>query len=283
VNAVCLPSAIHEFPKAHKTDFNQTKSSTMKSSPFSTARFHSLVLMTVTLLLSTATYCAAKKPKSSKYKNNNQYVAPAVKNNNQYVAPAVSNIQPSNSPTKPPSQNFGKTGTLANRQAAVTCPICNAVPDKSYFENVIAKNGWSCGYLQETVQDVQMNGINQDERDLCRKTQLIAEQGGCCSQTMYTNPAGIDPHDPCSLCDGVGLGYVPVQKRGELVQTNVVGRHTCSGLDMIMGQAIFSPSKCALIKENTSAYCCSPNAQQQGRSATNSQLRGGIANSRFVP
>lgn len=157
---------------------------------------------------------------------------------------------------EPVTNNFGTTGTLEDRVANVACPICNALPDNSYFENISVNVGtgqpWTCGYLQETVQDTDMNSIYDSERVMCRNAQRLSEEGGCCSQTMYTNLPGRDPNDPCSLCGS----EVPVEKAGELVDTVIIGSHTCGSIDMIMGEGMLSATMCPQIKAYTKDFCC---------------------------
>jgi len=168
--------------------------------------------------------------------------------------------------------NFGDHGTLSDREADVTCPICNAVPDYSYDSNVQVNVGsemWSCGYLQETVQDVDPQSLYTDERNSCRRAQITAEEQGCCSQTMYINQAGVDFHDPCFLC---GNGSVASNKLNQLVDTGVVGSHSCAGLDMVMKDHIFSANLCPTIIENAAPFCC--NAGVTARSAGMGYLRG---------
>jgi hypothetical protein len=138
----------------------------------------------------------------------------------------------------------------------IKCPVCNGVPDKSVFESNKVNVGasmWTCGYLQETVQDVDMNSPWESERLGCSNAQIMAEGGGCCAETMYINTPGKDLHDPCALCDGLP---VPLSKQNELVNTMEVGTHTCGGLSMIMGQGIFSANLCPIIKQNVKSFCC---------------------------
>jgi len=153
--------------------------------------------------------------------------------------------------------NFGDHGTLADRNTDVMCHICNAVPDKSYDPSVrvavSTSEQWSCGYMQETVQDVDPNSLFEDERHSCRQTQLLAENNGCCSQTMYINQPGRDFNDPCFLC---GSNSVAPGKSGVLVNTGIVGTHTCGTLDMIMKQNIFSANLCPSIISNVASTCC---------------------------
>lgn len=171
------------------------------------------------------------------------------------------------------SSFIGTTGTLADRERPVTCPICMAVPNNVYNENLLVDVGsgdWTCGYIQETVQDVNMNSQWEIERNNCRNAQFMAEQGGCCAQTMFINGVGEDIHDPCDLC---GSNAVPSSKVDYLVDTRVVGKHTCSGLDMVMKQRIFSANICDAVKTNIGGTCCSSGTA----TVRTASLRGGVA------
>ncbi len=155
-------------------------------------------------------------------------------------------------------QNFGTTGSLAIREVPVTCPICDAVPDKSYDESLkvnVGQESWTCGYLQETVQDTDQHSIYRNERSMCRQSQIIAEEGGCCgSQVMYIRTEGEMLNDPCSLCD---WHAVPDQNKDKDVDTKLVGTHSCGGLEFIMARGMFNAQMCPMIKANIRDECCS--------------------------
>jgi len=140
--------------------------------------------------------------------------------------------------------------------------------DHSIFEsnkvNVGEGKMWTCGYLQETVQDVDGNSPWESERQGCANAQHQAEMGGCCPQNVRINQPGMNPNDPCALCDGLPI---PASKQNELVNTQLVGTHTCSGLAMVMQQGIFSASMCPAIKQNTKSFCCNAAAPAISRSA----------------
>lgn len=154
-------------------------------------------------------------------------------------------------------QNFGTTGSLAVREVPVTCPICDAVPDKSYDESLkisVGKESWTCGYLQETVQDAGQFSVYENERMMCRQSQILAERGGCCGSTvMYINAPAKTINDPCSLCD---WHDVPLGQQDKLVDTIVMGKHTCGGLDYVMKRGIFTANMCPIIKQNIQDECC---------------------------
>jgi hypothetical protein len=97
-----------------------------------------------------------------------------------------------------------------------------------------------------------MDSIYDSERVMCQNAQRLSEEGGCCAETMYINLPGRDPNDPCTLCGS----EVPVEKAGELVDTIIMGSHTCGSLDMIMGEGMLSSTMCPQIKANTKDFCC---------------------------
>mmetsp|Transcript_12561 Transcript_12561/g.26219 ORF Transcript_12561/g.26219 Transcript_12561/m.26219 type:complete len:258 (+) Transcript_12561:64-837(+) len=163
------------------------------------------------------------------------------------------------------SSNFGTTGTLADRLTAVTCPICAAgTYDAGLKVSVGNGQSFTCGYLQETVQDVNMNSAYESERLGCRTAQLKAEEGGCCSQLSFINLPGADLHDSCSLC-----GSGRLVDRIEPVDTGVMGSHTCSSINLMMQEKMLSPNLCPQIIGATASKCC---IAVSGRSAP--MLRG---------
>lgn len=184
------------------------------------------------------------------------------------------------------TSNFGDTGTLADREVDVFCPICDAVSDHSYDAKVKVDVGngqmWDCGYLQETVQDVDPNSSYQPERHGCRHAQRMAEMGGCCAKTMYVDTVGKDLNDACDLCGGDG---VPSDNMITLVNTGVVGRHTCGDLEMVMKEGMFSSDRCPQIRDAVFSKCCNaPNngwdfgwgwASQRSGTTKMALLRGG--------
>lgn len=177
--------------------------------------------------------------------------------------------------------NFGTTGTLADRKTDVMCHICNAVQDKSYdaglLVSVAEDKRWSCGFLQEAVQDVDPKSLNDDERHNCRMYQIKAEEGGCCAQTMYVGEVGKEIHGSCSLCDDGGT--VPSIKE-EVWTMTVLGKFTCSSLDFMIKENMFSPNNCKKITEGDApSDCCSitsTSAELQKSERQVASLRGGV-------
>ncbi len=191
-------------------------------------------------------------------------------NNNNNAASQGQNNNNNNIP-----QNFGTTGSLADRPFDVLCPICDAVPDKSYDESRKINMGgesWTCGYLQETVQDADQNSPWADVRGVCRQSQLLAEDAGCCAQTMYINMPGEDLNDPCELCGGF---EVPLANKDKLVNTGILGSHTCGGIDFAMKQGVFSSNNCGQVSAAIFSECCLYNYSQTARSAPG-MLRGAV-------
>lgn len=157
----------------------------------------------------------------------------------------------------------GTHGTLADRQSAVTCPICVG----TWYENVrLETTGTSstCGKLQESVQDVTPQGT------WCRKNQLLAESGGCCKTITFSNV--VANSGSCDLCSG---GSVPSNKFNELKQTGIAGQHRCGSLASALKQGILF-EQCDTVKATTANYCCHAdtiNTDKQSKMAQN-YLRG---------
>jgi len=159
------------------------------------------------------------------------------------------------------SNNYsGSGGTLENRVIEVSCAICSG---DSYDPNEKLSNGWNCGYLQETVQDVNVNSQWEDERIHCQLAQLEAESGGCCPTKTFSNRVS-NINDPCSLC---GAGSVPVSKLNILTQTPL-GRHSCGGLADAMNSGILSANLCPAVIAQAGSTCCISGRSGSLRGAT---------------
>lgn len=207
----------------------------------------------------------SSQQESIQYNNGNDSNSNQNTNNNQNTN---SNINNNSGGT---TSFIGTTGTLADRKIPVSCPICMAVPNWVYNEGHRVDVGtgvWTCGYLQETMQDVNRNSQYETERNSCRQAQLKAEEGGCCESTMFADLPGEDIHDACDLCGG---GLLPRSKADLLVDTHLLGKHTCASIDNIMKQRMLSTNMCDGVKGWIASTCCSVTAT--GRTA----LRGGIA------
>lgn len=158
------------------------------------------------------------------------------------------------------SNNYSQIG-VPGRVAAVSCSICSG---DGYNPNVKISNGWSCGYLQETVQDVDANSQWDDERKQCRLTQLKAEGGGCCPNQTISSQVS-NPNGPCSLC---GAGSVPVSQQNILTATTLLGRHSCGGLADAMNSGILSANLCPAVIAQAGSTCCISGRSGSLRGAT---------------
>lgn len=160
----------------------------------------------------------------------------------------------------------GRSSTLDDRTLPVACNICqgNSTLINGDKEFTMA-NGltWTCKYLQETVQDVDENGM-WGEAQMCRQAQLHAEWGECdCTEDddLYEEPASlldqyVDPNDACNMCAGMENNFVPDSKKGSLVNTGILGTQNCEGLYNAMMEGIISANLCPTIKEVAGPACC---------------------------
>ena len=159
------------------------------------------------------------------------------------------------------------TSTLDRRpdDLPLFCPICrsNDRPILNPNHSFTMVNGitWTCKYLQETVQDVDMNGW-ESEQIMCRHAQLQAENHGCLCGGPALPPISEQIHDINPTCDmcattpGAGTYGIPFGNRNKLVNTGVVGTHNCQGLFDALADGIMSANLCPSIQAIAGTACC---------------------------
>ena len=151
------------------------------------------------------------------------------------------------------------SSTLDNRpdDLPLLCPICrtNDRPIINPQHTFTMSNGitWSCHYLQETVQDVDMDGW-ESERLMCRHAQLLGEMHGCmCGgvELPLLSEQYNDINPACNMCATIAsssstqssasssssssmlLGFVPFSNYKKTVDTQSFGTHNCKGMYFI--------------------------------------------------
>mmetsp|Transcript_25716 Transcript_25716/g.56397 ORF Transcript_25716/g.56397 Transcript_25716/m.56397 type:complete len:276 (-) Transcript_25716:215-1042(-) len=148
------------------------------------------------------------------------------------------------------------------------CNVCRDAPNPSVAWRNLANpsqtftmNGenWSCGYLQDTVQDVDPYNGGAGEARWCALAQTFANDYCTCSgpdignlndQVNSINPA-------CDLCRGQQLNYVPSVNSGITANTGVAGNMNCQGLYNAMAQGVLTSSLCGTVISNAGPTCCS--------------------------
>jgi hypothetical protein len=157
------------------------------------------------------------------------------------------------------------------------CNICRDVPDQDYNNpsqfRVLANpsesfqmsgKAWSCGYLQDTVQDVNPYSGAAGEARWCGLAQTFAEQSCTCSgpsiPSMNANVKDLNP--ACDLCKGQDLDYVPQVNAGITANTGVAGNMNCKGLYNAMSEGVLTSNLCPAVIANAGATCCSINIEE---------------------
>jgi len=152
------------------------------------------------------------------------------------------------------------------------CNICRDVPGQDYSNpsqfRVLANpsesfqmsgKSWSCGYLQDTVQDVNPYSGAPGEARWCGLAQTFAEQSCTCSgpsiPDMNANVKDLNP--ACDLCQGQDLNYVPQVNAGITANTGVAGNMNCKGLYTAMSEGVLTSNLCPTVIANAGATCCS--------------------------
>lgn len=133
------------------------------------------------------------------------------------------------------------------------CNICGAdgfMHNPGYtFQN--QGNTWSCGYAQNTVQDVSTTQAHTS--DWCNKNILVAQMGGCFQHACRGGQdiqAGVATlGDPCNLCDGQSI------RTGVMASTGIIGSHECSSLAGYMKTGV-TANVCQAAKTKAKSTCC---------------------------
>lgn len=136
-------------------------------------------------------------------------------------------------------------------------------PDQSFDMN---GDRWTCGYLQETVQDVNPYNGAPGEARMCAIAQHFAEKNCECigpdigsigDNVQQLNPA-------CDLCQGQQLNYVPSVNSGITADTGIAGNMNCLGLYNAMAQGVLTSNLCPIVQQNAGPTCCAIEAIQIG-------------------
>jgi len=154
------------------------------------------------------------------------------------------------------------------------CNICRDVPGQnprnpSQWRNLVNPSqafqmngeGWTCQYLQDTVQDVDPYTGADGEARWCAMAQMFGESECSCdgpdippisSQVKQLNPA-------CDLCQGQQFDYVPSVNSGITANTGVAGSMNCLGLYNAMAEGVLTPNLCPAVIANAGPTCCGVN------------------------
>jgi len=117
---------------------------------------------------------------------------------------------------------------------------------------------WTCGYLQDTVQDVYPTSNNPTERSWCSLAQIMAEDkcscGGPSIPPTTDNIKDLNP--ACNICQGQALNFVPKANANLVADTKVAGRQNCEGLYHAASAGVLSSRNCPIVSANAGPTCC---------------------------
>lgn len=148
------------------------------------------------------------------------------------------------------------------------CNVCRDSPNNDVaWRNLVNPSqsfqmegeSWTCGYLQDTVQDVNPYQGSAGEARWCGLAQTFANDFCTCNgpdignmndQFIQLNPA-------CDLCSGQQLKYVPEVNTGITANTGVAGNMNCEGLYNAMAQGVLTSNLCGTVIANAGPTCCS--------------------------
>jgi hypothetical protein len=147
------------------------------------------------------------------------------------------------------------------------CNICRDGPNNSQdWRNLVSPgasfqmNGdtWTCGYLQDTVQDVNPYNGAPGEARWCALAQTFAEDHCQCDgpNIPSMNDSYRDLNPACDLCQGQQLNYVPSVNSGLTANTGVAGNMNCQGLYNAMAQGVLTTNLCPTVIQNAGPVCC---------------------------
>lgn len=172
--------------------------------------------------------------------------------------------------TAPVVEVQAQQAQIALSPGPYSCNICRDPPagtagtrelinhDKAF--TMANGNYWTCGYLQETVQDLQPVGGAPGEATLCATTQYLAWQYCDCFGVEIPGPLDTykEPNPACDLCgSGTNMfSYVPDVNYEKTTNTQVMGVHNCLGLYQAMAQGVLSSNLCPTVQAASGLDCC---------------------------
>jgi hypothetical protein len=178
--------------------------------------------------------------------------------------------------------------------AQVLCNICRESPPNQPARTLanpsqsFTMNGdqWTCGYLQETVQDVLAVGGAAGEARACALAQLWAEQKCQCNGPSIppTTDNIKDPNPACDLCPSgqFQFNYVPAVNADVTASTGVAGNMNCEGLYQAMSEGVLTSNICPTVRANAGPICCNLESVGGGGGGSSSGGGGGGGQSQPV-
>lgn len=171
------------------------------------------------------------------------------------------------------------------------CNVCKDSPDGQAARTLanpsqsFQMNGdtWTCGYLQETVQDVNPYTGAPGEARWCALAQLWAETPCTCNGPAPLPPPDIkDPNPACDICPSgqYQFDYVPAVNAELTADTGVAGNMNCEGLYHAASEGVLTSNLCGTVRANAGPVCC--NAQNFDIGSPPSGGGGGVSQPQVV-
>ncbi|KAL3920422.1 MAG: hypothetical protein SGILL_003274, partial [Bacillariaceae sp.] len=152
-------------------------------------------------------------------------------------------------------------------------------PDGESFVNPASGDTWTCGMLQDAVQDVDptTNGAAGEAR-LCYIYQIYAEQHCTCNGPEV--PSLFEEYEeinaPCNLCEGYELNYVPAINDETTVDTSMFGNQNCLGLyEAALEGDVLDDDMCDSVWADFEPCCSLPELPESGSGSSNGESSNG--------
>lgn len=168
-------------------------------------------------------------------------------------------------------------GLFVGGASAQSCNICRDSPDGTRSladpSQSFVMNGdtWTCGYLQETVQDVNPYSGAPGEARWCALAQTWAEPWCTCNGPAIPATTDLykDPNPACDLCAGsFQFDSVPQVNAELTANTGVAGTMNCLGLYQAAAEGVLSSNLCPTVIANAGATCCNVEGVEGGGGST---------------
>lgn len=150
--------------------------------------------------------------------------------------------------------------------------LCNVCQNSEYgerylydrsesFINPASGDRWTCGDLQDHMQDVNPTSSGAaGEAYLCTVYQIYAEKYCTCmgpSVTSLLDGHSTDINASCNLCSGYEMSYVPAYNSKRTIDTGDYGTQNCLGLyEAAMTGNVLNSEACDSIR-SVYGECCS--------------------------
>jgi hypothetical protein len=148
----------------------------------------------------------------------------------------------------------------SHRELSQFCNVCGISPNGfrglSNHGKTFWNNGkrWTCGEVQASMRDVRVDSMAAPgERQWCATVQQIVIANCDCYGAALVDQYK-DPNKGCNLC--ANGRSVPSKNFAKTVNTGVVGKMNCQGLQKAMKEGVLTANVCSRVASNSRAACC---------------------------